>query len=84
MRSEGRGERRDGRSEVRKERSDSNISPAAITNNLLLLASLLATRDDVVFAVFLYQRWIYDVDMERPYQGDGGGKQEKDNAKKDN
>jgi len=36
-------------------------------------------RDDLVFAIFLWQRWNYKVDYSRPYQGDGGGNKKKKN-----
>ncbi|GMI41096.1 hypothetical protein TrCOL_g12437 [Triparma columacea] len=36
-----------------------------------VMTRLSCFRDDLVFAVFLWQRWNYRVDMERPYQGDG-------------
>ena len=51
-----------------------------------LLARLGCFRDDVVFFIYLYQRWIYEVDMSRPMDGAGTGGaaiDRKDETKKD-
>jgi hypothetical protein len=37
------------------------------------LARISCFRDDVVFFVYLYQRWLYPVDTSRPVEGGGEG-----------
>ena len=37
------------------------------------MARISCFRDDVVFFIYLYQRWLYPVDTNRPVEGGGGG-----------
>ena len=52
------------------------------------MARISCFRDDVVFFIYLYQRWLYPVDTSRPAEGGGDGedasKAEKDARKKKN
>ena len=41
-----------------------------------MLARIGCFRDDIVFFVFLYQRYIYEVDGSRPFEGGGSGDEE--------
>ena len=43
-----------------------------------LLTRISCFRDDVVFFIYIYQRWIYKVDMSRPYEGSGERRKEED------
>jgi len=46
------------------------------------MARISCFRDDVVFFIYLYQRWLYEVDESRPVEGGGAGKILKDEDKK--
>ena len=47
------------------------------------MARLSCFRDDIVFFVYLYQRWLYPVDQSRPVEGgDGSSAGENDTKKK--
>ena len=35
------------------------------------MARMSCFRDDVVFIIYLYQRWLYPVDTSRPVEGGG-------------
>ena len=37
------------------------------------MARISCFRDDVVFFIYLYQRWLYPVDVLRPVEGGGEG-----------
>ncbi len=37
------------------------------------MARISCFRDDVVFFIYLYQRWLYPVDSSRPVEGGGDG-----------
>ena len=39
------------------------------------MARISCFRDDVVFFIYLYQRWLYPVDASRPMEGGGDGEQ---------
>ena len=41
------------------------------------MARLSCFRDDIVFFIYLYQRWLYPVDLSRPVEGGGGPIEEK-------
>ena len=43
------------------------------------MARISCFRDDVVFFIYLYQRWLYDVDENRPVEGGGGKKKDAKN-----
>lgn len=40
------------------------------------MARISCFRDDVVFFIYLYQRWLYPVDASRPIEGGGDGSDE--------
>jgi hypothetical protein len=40
------------------------------------MARISCFRDDVVFFIYLYQRWLYPVDTSRPIEGGGNGEEE--------
>lgn len=40
------------------------------------MARVSCFRDDVVFFIYLYQRWLYPVDASRPVEGGGEGSDE--------
>ena len=40
------------------------------------MARISCFRDDVVFFIYLYQRWLYPVDASRPIEGGGEGSDE--------
>ena len=41
------------------------------------MARISCFRDDIVFFIYLYQRWLYPVDLSRPVEGGGGPIEEK-------
>ena len=45
------------------------------------LARVSCFRDDIVFFIYLYQRWLYPVDASRPVEGGGDGSDEVDPSK---
>ena len=47
------------------------------------MARLSCFRDDIVFIVYLYQRWLYPVDTSRPVEGGDGSNAEKDSTGSD-
>jgi len=48
------------------------------------MARVSCFRDDVVFFIYLYQRWLYPVDTSRPVEGGGDGSDEGGVSTKDN
>jgi hypothetical protein len=47
------------------------------------MARLSCFRDDIVFIIYLYQRWLYPVDTSRPVEGGDGSNAEKDSSGSD-
>jgi len=46
------------------------------------MARISCFRDDVVFFIYLYQRWLYPVDTSRPVEGGGQLEEKSDNLEK--
>jgi hypothetical protein len=46
------------------------------------MARISCFRDDVVFFIYLYQRWLFPVDESRPVEGGGDGKENATDTKK--
>jgi hypothetical protein len=46
------------------------------------MARISCFRDDIVFFVYLYQRWLYPVDQSRPMEGGGGSLEDVDKKEK--
>lgn len=46
------------------------------------MARISCFRDDIVFFIYLYQRWLYPVDTSRPVEGGGGPIEEKADVNK--
>jgi hypothetical protein len=44
------------------------------------MARVSCFRDDVVFFIYLYQRWLYPVDTSRPVEGGGEGSDKVDTS----
>lgn len=47
------------------------------------MARISCFRDDVVFFIYLYQRWLYPVDTSRPIEGGGDGTEQQDSSTND-
>jgi hypothetical protein len=45
------------------------------------MARISCFRDDIVFFIYLYQRWLYPVDESRPVEGGGEGEMPTEEAK---